>query len=294
MKKVYNIKKDFSVKLNGEIRMIERIKNKSLSKLTKGTYQQLISFFSEITNPRLRKINAVSVMDEEWDNLIVLDACRYDTFKNVVNSEVDFKISQGSATSTWIKNNFNGNFSNTICIAGNPHLSSIYLKDVFGFNPFKRVIEVWDFGWDKRYKTVPPKNVRRAALSVIENSNYERLLIHFNQPHHPFLSDKDLLKLDDGTWNEIYGGVMGGEKTTVWDALRKGEVSVEKAKYAYIQNLKLVMKEVRKLTKHLEGKTVITADHGNLFGEYLLYGHPNVRVKELVEVPWFEIKNTTK
>lgn len=45
--------------------------------------------------------------------------------------------------------------------------------------------------------------------------------------------------------------------------------------------------------KILKGKTVITSDHGNLFGEIIypfpvrMYGHPGgIYVKNLVEVPW--------
>lgn len=48
------------------------------------------------------------------------------------------------------------------------------------------------------------------------------------------------------------------------------------------------------LAEELPGKTVITADHGNLFGERAtpfpipVYFHPsNVRISSLTEVPWF-------
>jgi hypothetical protein len=51
------------------------------------------------------------------------------------------------------------------------------------------------------------------------------------------------------------------------------------------------------LIERLDGKTVITADHGNLVGERLSpvpvkgYGHPGyLRKDELVLVPWMELE----
>ena len=54
----------------------------------------------------------------------------------------------------------------------------------------------------------------------------------------------------------------------------------------------MAMKEVDKLLQELSGTIVISSDHGNLMGEYMRFGHiPHLRVKNLVKVPWFVIKN---
>ncbi|MFW6130788.1 MAG: hypothetical protein ACOC56_06340 [Atribacterota bacterium] len=36
-------------------------------------------------------------LEEEWDNLIILDACRYDTFKkyNDISEDLEFRYSRG-------------------------------------------------------------------------------------------------------------------------------------------------------------------------------------------------------
>ena len=36
-------------------------------------------------------------MKEDWDNLVILDACRYDMFKklNTINGKLEYKISIG-------------------------------------------------------------------------------------------------------------------------------------------------------------------------------------------------------
>ena len=54
----------------------------------------------------------VKVMEEEWDYLIVLDACRYDYFEQMYREFFNAgvllkKISLGSGTSDWLRNNFN-------------------------------------------------------------------------------------------------------------------------------------------------------------------------------------------
>lgn len=64
---------------------------------------------------------------------------------------------------------------------------------------------------------------------------------------------------------------------------------------AYRGNLKLVIEEENKLTEELEGKVVLTSDHGNCIGKYGIYAHPpGLRVKELVKVPGVVLKDTEK
>jgi len=47
--------------------------------------------------------------------------------------------------------------------------------------------------------------------------------------------------------------------------------------------------EVRTLVENVTGRVAITADHGNLFGEWGLYGHPmHTPVPALLAVPWAE------
>lgn len=243
----------------------------------------------------LAKTNAVKVMEEDWDYLIVLDACRYDTFKEVVDERAKYVISGGTATGVWMVWNFREKYKDVIYIAGNPHFASVHLKKTLGFNPFYMVKEVWDYGWDSTLKTVPPEEVTIAALDTLKKFPEKRMIIHYNQPHHPFLSDKELTERDDGTWHTLEGGLWGGQKKTVWDLARQGEVSIERVKKAYKGNLKIVMKEVKKLKEELPGRVILTADHGDLFGEYGLYGHGHsLRAEGLVKVPWVILKDEKK
>lgn len=89
----------------------------------------------------------------------------------------------------------------------------------------------------------------------------------------------------------------------IWNLLRDGkEIPLETVWEAYNENLDLVLSEVEPLLDDLNGKSVITADHGNLVGERLgpiptrqKYGHPyGVYTEELVKVPWFIVEGETR
>jgi len=60
-------------------------------------------------------------------------------------------------------------------------------------------------------------------------------------------------------------------------------------KKAYLDNLHIVLKNAQALCEKLDGKTIITSDHGELLGEKGLYGHgpPLPRHEKLLTVPWF-------
>nr|WP_303652199.1 hypothetical protein [Halorubrum laminariae] len=56
---------------------------------------------------------------------------------------------------------------------------------------------------------------------------------------------------------------------------------------AYEANLQHVLSEVASLAANVDGRIAVTADHGNCFGEWGLYGHPMYApVSALLAVPW--------
>jgi hypothetical protein len=257
-----------------------------------GIYRLILKEFFRIVNRNCSIKNAVRIMDKQWDYLIILDACRYDVFADIVDKNADFVISGGGTTQEWLEWNFNGKYKDVIYIAGNPHFATLNLVKTFGFNPFFKVIEVWDYGWDNELKTVPPKEVTKAAIKTLDNFPDKRMIIHYNQPHHPFITNKELLHLDDGTWNTLEGGMWDGEKITVWHYLRQGKIPIKKAWLAYKDNLRIVMSEVDNLVKKLHGRVIVSADHGNHFGEYRLFGHfEGIRSEQLVKIPWMILKD---
>jgi hypothetical protein len=72
-------------------------------------------------------------------------------------------------------------------------------------------------------------------------------------------------------------------------AREKGEQQV---KEYYRKDLRLALKEVKRLIESLDGKVVVTSDHGELLGEGGWGHYIGGKEKELIEVPWLEVNNT--
>jgi hypothetical protein len=145
--------------------------------------------------------------------------------------------------------------------------------------------------WDDVVGTVRPEPVTEAAIETHEKYPTKRLVIHFVQPHMPFVrASTEADKERDAEF-------------PFWMRFIKGEVdlSPDEAWSAYIDNLNYVLPYVDEVLKELGGKTVVTADHGNAFGERSRpipireWGHPrNVYVKEVITIPWLEYQNGSR
>ena len=216
------------------------------------------------------------VTDTKWDTLILLDACRYDTFAELWREQkgppaaLSSVTSPGTTTLLWIKANFVGNphrtrMADVTVIAGNPYMSRAYFETQGWDYPFRESIDLWKTAWDESLEAVRPEAVFEAAKEVKRG----RVLAHFYQPHSPFVLQPEI----------------------TWGGLESGEISLPEIRQAYEDNLRLVLDHALRLVKAVKGRVIITADHGELFGEYGLYAHPHgVYVPELVTVPWIELQ----
>lgn len=226
---------------------------------------------------------------KNWNCLIVLDACRYDYFKrfSTFNGELEEVYSCGTHTVEWLLSNFsNEKKYDLIYVSGNPRISPLELKERFGTSEkFFKLVNVWDFGWDGELGTVHPKEVVKSALEQSREYPEKRKIIHFVQPHSPFIGEPNLI-LDEYKEGRTEGFIN-------WrDLVKSGKISLNKVKESYIGNLKLVLRHVEDLIKELNGEVVITADHGEAFGEYGIFSHPPAMyIPELLRVPWFRVDN---
>lgn len=264
----------------------------------------------------------------EWDFLIILDACRYDYFERIHGDylEGDLKkvLSLGSGTGEWLLETFDsGPYENIIYVSGTPHVNSRGIEVIRTFDGSKKfghVVDAWDEGYDEDKGAIMPQTVRNMALDKIQEFPGKRFIIHFNQPHQPFLSMEDT----DGKSGSVYvargGGEIGKSFFERFSSLfeksldlmfgientfgLKGFLNLtkerepeekKKIRRYYRENLEIVLEEVEKLIHHLNGRIVISADHGELLGEYGQYGHPAlINHPILREVPWFEIEKLSK
>lgn len=241
----------------------------------------------------------VAIMAEDWDNLILLDGCRYDLYETVhtFDGEPDYRISPASATPEFLKANFaESAHHDTVYVTANPMYRRLPLGEAF-----HAVIDVWDDHWTDGLNTVRPSKMVEVTTRAHEQYPDKRLLVHFMQPHYPFIGDlADELGDHAGielAYRQVTGGPAARDAPTVWERLERGEVSRELVWAAYRENLELTLPHVESLLDRLLGKTVVTSDHGNLLGERpfpfaaRLYGHPNgVHCDELCKVPWQEFE----
>ncbi len=258
-------------------------------------HREWLKKYLQIKEGVLGPPEVTKVMEEEWDFLLVLDACRYDMFEEI--NWIDGKLkkinSAGSSTTWWIKNNFQDEYPNTVVITANPHLSKIGLKEKIGRNPFCHIEDVWDYGWDEELKTVPPGVVNEAVSKTIKRFPDKRFIIHYMQPHFPFIGENQIVHsgFENLRKRSLGSDLIKKEEKNPWDDLAEGKVSLDEFMKAYNSNLKLVLRHVEEILPYLEGKIVITSDHGNCIGEYGLHQHPGeFNIKPLREVPWLEMK----
>jgi len=290
-----------------------------------------------------------NIVEEDWDNLIILDACRYDFFEKVYreylpDGNLEKRRSRGSNTPEWLEKNFTAKYDITY-VSSNPFINShgIPLNKLRprcsypwkATEHFSKIIDVWNFGWDERLRAVKPEEVNKAYLSN-KVKDYNRKIIHYVQPHTPYLSFAHRVraparerilqrqKISAGRKVEIGSRIEGVthrlKKLVASTAFRvigrqnvwrlKGKLGIRPLgpfeavwrkeglggiRYYYEDNLRIVLESVSRLMNELEGKTVITADHGEALGEAGFFGHLfETRIPVLVEVPWLVIEKPGK
>ncbi len=230
-------------------------------------------------------LTADPVLDADWDVLVVLDACRADVFQDVVEQERfdDFPVgnvrtSPASSSQEWLTNVFRTASDTALkhlaYVTGNPYAREL------DTTRFAHIDHVWRDGWDDERGTIPPSPITDRAIARWRQDDLQRMVVHYMQPHFPSLSDD----IDDGIALDTFGEAP----LSVWNDLRYGHLDIDAAWAAYRGNLEVVLGEVESLVNNLAAdRVVITADHGNAFGEKHIWGHPSgVHLPCLREVPW--------
>lgn len=228
-----------------------------------------------------------SILDRDWDNLLILDGCRYDLYDTTVISEaVPKRVSLGSSSQDYIRQTFTGKTCpDIVYITANPHFHPSLFTDLTGKEPgdvFHAVYDSYLDRWNDTHGTVLPRDLLEDVRDAAAEYPDKRKVVHFMQPHVPFVQtplaegglSPDKSKEEDGVWRKAEQGLL--DRSQIWAAYR--------------ENLEYVLSYARDTADTLSGKTVVTADHGNLVGENGRYGHPSGSdAAPLREVPWHEI-----
>ncbi|SFK70697.1 hypothetical protein SAMN04487950_0693 [Halogranum rubrum] len=233
--------------------------------------------------------NGIDIFAEDWDNLLILDACRYDMFRDqhTLPGRLESRISQASHTSEFLKSNFAGrDLRDTVYVTASP----MYYRNKDDLNArFHDVVEVWkEGGWHGSYRTVMPETMVEFAEAAAERYPDKRLIVHFLQPHYPFVGPTGVehFDLDDLAfeWDGAFEDDFAFSDELLWQA--------------FCENLDVALPHVEELMHALPGRTVVSADHGQMIGERSRplpskeYGHPpGTYTKQLTKVPWLVFEN---
>lgn len=239
----------------------------------------------------------VQVIKEDWDNLFIIDACRADIFSETVREyEIPGKLetvhSRGSASVGFLRKNFAGEQClDTIYVTSNP-----FVKSELDDEQFYRVEHVWQDGWNEELETVRAEVMAEKTKEIVQNHPNKRVITHFMQPHYPFIGAKSV---ESDGFGLLRSKAMEGEtekeaEEDIWSKLSTNAVDEQVVWKSYQDNLRYVLSVIEELVHNIDGRTVITSDHGNSFGEkgwplpIAVYGHPNgLRMPSLTRVPWY-------
>ncbi|MFW5918614.1 MAG: hypothetical protein ACOCSF_00260 [Halanaeroarchaeum sp.] len=188
------------------------------------------------------------------------------------------------------------------------------------------IYDLWDAEWDDQLGTVRPEDVNsyvRDHWEEIESS--EQAVIHYMQPHAPFIAHGKGRKVntirksfeeakaegemtDDGLFSRALdpvkprierfleqselamklGMLVELDATSVFDLGADG--AKETLLKYYEENLRAGFEAAAELAADLDGRVVITADHGEAFGEQGIWEHHvETPIPALIEVPWLVV-----
>ncbi len=234
------------------------------------------------------------VIEEDWDNLVILDACRFDMFneQNILDGRLERRRSLGSESWEFLQENFVGeSHHDVVYVTANPHAPKLPA------GTFHEVINLLENGWDPELQTVRPATVVDAAVDAHETYPNKRLIIHFMQPHYPFIGEHGQTLTHRGLLNSTEDEDGSNRERHLWGSLGHGRLDIDAVWRAYRENLDIALEAVSGLLDTLSGKSVVTSDHGNLVGERTRplpargYGHPRgLDVPELRNVPWLVVE----
>ena len=231
-----------------------------------------------------------NVYERDWDLLVLLDACRVDALEAVADEYAFLPDTVPSLRSVapnselWLERTFTSEHEREIActtyVTANGHADGFYDGSFeVDVGQFRTIDPVYEYGFDESAGTIPPRPVTDAAIRRFREDPPERGVVHYMQPHTPYrVLDLDGIGERDGK----------AFRETVWDWIAAGRLSREEAWEYYLDNLRWVLDDVAVLLENVDADHVIvSADHGEAFGEWGAYGHSaHGEFEGLRRVPW--------
>jgi hypothetical protein len=241
-----------------------------------------------------------NVYETDWDLLVVLDACRVDALRAVA-PEYDFVDgvesvrSVASTSDEWMAQTFTPEHAaairDTHYVTANAFAKQVVEErempgddrltswDVVGPGAFHRIDHVWEQKPETRFPHVLADTLTDRAIAAGRESDAGRLVVHYLQPHDPYVANA---LAEDRE--------MAPHEADPFGALRDGTATLDTVWASYLDNLRYVLDSVARLLANVDAeRAVLTADHGEAFGEWGLYRHLCGNLHPAVKrVPWVE------
>jgi len=260
------------------------------------------------------------VLRQDWDLLIILDTCRVDALREIAREyefieRIDDVWSIGGSSPEWMVHTFDSawrdSLKNTAYLTSNAWAERV-LEDRLApgdaYTGHEIIERLRRFGeWDlidpahlgrfeKIWKYVPenekstgrqdpaglmpggapPEYVTDRGIAVGREGDHDRLILHYMQPHAPYSANairekRGLYEYEESPFSYLNDS---GDRNTVWTS--------------YLDELRYVLDEISSLLKNIDAeKVVVSADHGEAFGEYSVYNHHTGSIHPKIrKVPW--------
>ncbi|MFB1066324.1 hypothetical protein [Natrinema sp. H-ect4] len=327
--------------LDGQISLLKRgVENPEY--IPRFLYGKLLAPYTELYrrhhNIPKQKPRILDFTSQNEFVIVILDACRYDYFEEEYQLFFDGNLEMAWASASWT-----GDYVENIWteehdlsyITAAPHISDFSAKNRGRqYRPsehLREIIPVWDTDWSPTLGVAPASAVTEKALWRAQTQDNTRLVVHYMQPHSPFIGDRQILPwgLDksmserinpkeaiqstgefNGTQEQLPDEIgleeiqeynLGAKELesmgmtlpseTIKSRVESGDISVKELQAAYRDNLRYVLAEVKRLVNRVECPVVVTADHGECLGENGRFFHPDIPIPTLRKVPWFRVSD---
>lgn len=248
-----------------------------------------------------------NIFSRDWDVLVILDTCRVDALREVAPEynwlppidSIDKMRSVGSATVEWIASTFVEQYreevGETVYITGNAQPQKVLRDREFPEqhegvwaptnwqtveeDALQDVVHAWKYARKDMAGGMHPALLTDIAVEEHRDQQPERMIVHYSPPHHPYPYNaiREGREMTD-TEADPFGYLLnGGDRETVWEL--------------YMDTLRYVLPYVHRLLSAVDAPAaVISADHGDAFGEWGFYSHPFASfVPQVRNVPWAEL-----
>lgn len=250
------------------------------------------------------------VMERDWDILIILDTCRVDALRTVADeykflNNIGRIWSLGGTSPEWIAHTFDRTYADELTdvayVTSNPHAvtvledrevlahhssavrrfyrygnwNPVQTDELALYDPVVSYTSNIDIETVNQINDVtPPRYITDRAIRVSREQSPNRMILHYMQPHYPWVSRA----IDEN--REIKQYEKGPDQVK--------SAGLEQVFNSYLSDLRYVLNDLGILLNNIDAKkAVISADHGDAFGEWGIFGHGPGRFHPQVRyVPW--------